>query len=289
MNKLQVGLVIPVFNVERTIGKVLASIAGSLPDDLAEILIIDNHSTDATLSIIRDKLAAHPDLAALATIIQHEENYGYGCSIKGGFDYFSKRDVSHVMVIHGDHQVDPTWLIEKLLTAIRLDDGTDLVLASRFKPESGIQNYSLLRKLGNYFFNATTTFCSGHHMSDSGTAMIVMRKALLQKVPFRKLSNSWQFHPQLNILLYGVPGVRIKEIPMDWADSDADSTVPLIRYGLILLKMLLLYWFKKNINRMSPVEIFPVESIPAHRRFTVVAQSVGRDFALTQEKVRRAL
>lgn len=289
MAKLQVGLVIPVFNVERTIGKVLASIASSLPDDLAEILIIDNHSTDDTLPIIRDKLAAHPDLAALATIIQHEENYGYGCSIKGGFDYFSKRDVSHVMVIHGDHQVDPTWLIGKLLMAIRWNDGTDLVLASRFKPESGIQNYSLLRKLGNYFFNATTTFCSGHHMSDSGTAMIVMRKALLQKVPFRNLSNSWQFHPQLNILLYGVPGVRIQEIPMDWADSDADSTVPLIRYGLILLKMLLLYWFKKNVKRMSPAEIFPVESIPAHRRFTVMAQSVGRDFALTQEKVRRAL
>lgn len=288
MAKLQVGLVIPVFNVERTIGKVLTSIAGSMTDELAEILIIDNHSTDATLSIINAKLAAHPDLAALVTLIQHEENYGYGCSIKGGFDYFTRRDVSHVMVIHGDHQVDPAWLIGKLLAAIRTNDGTDLVLASRFKPESGIQNYSLLRKLGNHFFNATTTFCSGHHMSDSGTAMVVMRQSLLQKVPFRNLSNSWQFHPQLNILLYGVPGVRIQEIPMDWADSDADSTVPLIQYGLILLKMLLLYWFRKNVKRMPPAEIFPVESVPDHRRFKVLAQSVDRDFVLSQEKVRLA-
>lgn len=288
MADIRVGLVIPVFNVERTIGKVLASIAGSLDDELAEILLIDNHSTDATRSIIRDCLAQYPDLAALVTVIEHAENYGYGCSIKGGFDYFSGRDVTHVMVIHGDHQVDPAWLIGKLLGAIRADEATDLVLASRFKPESGIQNYSLLRKLGNYFFNATTTFCSGHRMSDSGTAMIVVRNDLLRKVPVRNLSNSWQFHPQLNILLYGVPGVRIQEIPMNWEDSDAASTVPLLRYGLILLKMLVAFWFKKNVRRMSPLDIFPAEPIPAHRRFAITAQGGGRKLAAPPEKVRRA-
>lgn len=285
---IQVGLVIPIFNVERTIGKVLDSIASSLDEDIAEILLIDNRSTDATLSIVHDRLGVHTDLASLVTIIQHEENYGYGCSIKGGFDHFSHRDVSHVMVIHGDHQVDPAWLIDKLLFSLREDERTDLVLASRFKPESDIRDYSLLRKAGNYFFNTTTTMCSGHRMSDSGTAMIVARNSLLQKVPFRNLSNSWQFHPQLNILLYSVPGVRIREIPMNWADSDADSTVPLIRYGLILLKMLMLYWFRKNIRRTPAAEIFPVEPIPAHRRFTLAMDSVGRNHEFDQAKVRQA-
>lgn len=288
MSNIQVGLVIPVFNVERTIGKVIDSIAHSLDEDIAEVLLIDNCSSDATLEIVHQRLAAHPALAELVTIIQHEENYGYGCSIKGGFDHFSRRDVSHVMVIHGDHQVDPAWLIGKLLSSLRADERTDLILASRFQPESDIHDYSLLRKAGNYFFNATTTICSGHHMSDSGTAMIIARNSLLQKVPFRNLSNSWQFHPQLNILLYGVPGVRIKEIPMNWADSDADSTVPLIRYGLILLKMLLLYWFKKNIRRLQPSEIFPVEPIPAHRRFKLVMNSLNHDRVLDRPKVRQA-
>lgn len=288
MSNIQVGLVIPVFNVERTIGKVIDSIAHSLDEDIAEVLLIDNCSSDATLEIVHQRLAAHPALAELVTIIQHEENYGYGCSIKGGFDHFSRRDVSHVMVIHGDHQVDPAWLIGKLLSSLRADEHTDLILASRFQPESDIHDYSLLRKAGNYFFNATTTICSGHHMSDSGTAMIIARNSLLQKVPFRNLSNSWQFHPQLNILLYGVPGVRIKEIPMNWADSDADSTVPLIRYGLILLKMLLLYWFKKNIRRLQPSEIFPVEPIPAHRRFKLVMNSLDHDRVLDRPKVRQA-
>ena len=285
---IRVGLVIPVFNVERTIGKVLDSIANSIDDSIEEILLIDNCSTDSTLKIVKETVAAQPALAALVTVIQHEENYGYGCSIKGGFDHFSRRKVTHVMVIHGDHQVDPAWLIDRLMSSLRSDEKTDLVLASRFKPESDIHNYSLLRKAGNYFFNATTTLCSGHRMSDSGTAMIVARNSLLQQVPFRNLSNSWQFHPQLNILLYGVPAVRIKEIPMNWADSDADSTVPLIRYGLILLKMLMLYWFKKNVQRIPPSDVFRPEPMPANRRFKLIMSGIGRDHGFAQPKIRQA-
>lgn len=270
---LKVGLVIPVFNVEKTIAKVLSSIATAFTEDIYEILIIDNHSNDKTLTIIQEYLIKNPELSSHMTIIQHKNNYGYGCSVKSGFEYFSTRDVSHVMVIHGDHQVDPAWLMGKLLGAIKLKPDTDLVLASRFKPESSIENYSALRKFGNYFFNITTTFCSGHRMSDSGTAMIIVRNDTLQKVPYSNLSNSWQFHPQLNILLYGIPDIHIKEIPMSWADSEADSTVPLFRYGFILLKMLLVYWFKKNVLKKSPQETFPFDPIPANRQFIVFTES----------------
>ena len=244
-NNFKVGLVMPVFNVEKTISKVLDSVASTLDEGSLDILIIDNNSSDKTISIVQMYLQANPEFARHVTLIQHKSNYGYGCSIKSGFEYFSSKTVSHVMIIHGDNQVDPAWLMEKLIGTVKLKPDTDLVLASRFKPESSIENYSILRRLGNYFFNAMTTFCSGHRMSDSGTAMIIVRNDIINKVPFRNLSNSWQFHPQLNILLYGVPGIRIAEIPMDWADSEADSTVPLFRYGLILLKMLLWYWFKK--------------------------------------------
>jgi hypothetical protein len=118
-----------------------------------------------------------------------------------------------------------------------------------------------------------TTFCSGHHMSDSGTAMIIVRNDIITKISFQNLSNSWQFHPQCNILLYSLPDIKIEEISMDWADSEADSTVPLFRYGLILLKMLLLYWFKKNILKKSSQEIFPIDVIPVNREFSILYSS----------------
>ena len=281
MEGLRVGLVIPVFNVEKTIRKVLERVETMLLADDFEILIIDNHSGDDTLPIIYRCLAESPALAAHVTLIQHSANYGYGCSIKAGFEYFCERDVTHIMVIHGDHQVDPAWLIGRLLEPIKTQSNTDLVLGSRFERESSIENYSLLRRLGNYFFNAVTTFCSGHKMSDSGTAMIIVRREVLERIPFQKLSNTWQFHPQLNILLFETPGIRTEEIAMDWADSDAKSTVPLFRYGMLLLKMLTSYWAKKNLLSMSPADIFTAEPVPFDRRFQMV--SAAADGAVVQE------
>ncbi len=107
--------------------------------------------------------------------------------------------------------------------------------------------------------------------SNAGTAMIIIRTDVLCNIPFRNLSNSWQFHPQLNILLYGEPNISIQEIPMNWEDSDSDSTVPLFRYGLILLKMLLVYWVKRKAFKKLPHEIFPIDAIPLDRELVVIA------------------
>lgn len=267
--KLKIGLVIPIYNVESTIFKVLVSVASTLNQACFDVLIIDNGSSDKTISIVQGYLQENPRFAGHVTLIQNKNNYGYGCSIKSGFEYFSTKTVSHVMIIHGDHQVAPAWLMERLIGTVKSKPDTDFVLASRFKPESIIENYSILRRLGNYFFNAMTTFCSGYRMSDSGTAMIIVRNKIINNVPFRNLSNSWQFHPQLNILLHGIPDIQIEEIPMDWADSEADSTVPLFLYGLILLKMLVAYWFKKNVLHKLPQDTFPHDPMPKNREFVV--------------------
>jgi glycosyltransferase involved in cell wall biosynthesis len=279
---LKVRIVIPVFNVEKTIATVLEKLVRGIQGDISEILIIDNHSSDSTVSIIHDFLRENHPATARVTLLIHAENYGYGSSVKAGFEYFSTRDVSHIMVIHGDHQVDPAWLMGRLLEPMKVKPDINIVLASRFKSESNTDGYSPLRKLGNYFFNVTTHLCTGHRMSDSGTAMIIVQKDTLGKVPFINLSNSWQFHPQLNILLYSLPNVKIEEIPMDWADSDAASAVPLFRYGLILLKMLLLYWTKKHLLMKNSQHIFSIEPISPNRQFTVAIQIPGDDSRTTE-------
>ncbi len=274
MDKLKIGLVIPVFNVEKAIGKVLHSITGARLNEIHEILIIDNNSTDNTLQIVQDFLRNYSQFIGHVSIMQHVQNYGYGCSVKAGFDYFLARDVSHILLIHGDYQVDSATLIKSQLEVIKQNPETDVVLASRFKPESGIDDYSMMRTFGNYFFNVITFICSGYRMSDAGTAMILARNSTLHNVPVRTLSNSWQFHPQLNILLHGIKNIRIQEVPMDWSDSDVASTLPIVRYGLTLLKMLIGYWFKKNILRQPPHMLFPSDPMPAYREFKMLDTKV---------------
>jgi glycosyltransferase involved in cell wall biosynthesis len=270
---LKVGLILPIYNVEKTISNVLERIACAFDEASLDILIIDNMSSDQTILGVQLYLQSNPKFAAHVTLIQHKDNYGYGCSIKSGLEYFSSKIVSYVMIVHGDYQVDPAWLISKLIGSIKLKPDVDLVLASRFKAESNIEDYSVVRKIGNYFFNTITTLCTGHRMSDSGTAMIIVRTEILKKVPFQNLSNSWQFHPQFNIFLYSIPNVLIEEVPMDWADSEADSTVPLFGYGVILLKMLLVYWFKKNVLHKPSHSSFPKTPIPYNRQFVFLNKS----------------
>jgi glycosyltransferase involved in cell wall biosynthesis len=264
---VKAGLIIPVFNVEKTILRVLSAITPDILQHLAEILIIDNHSSDRTVELITQYMAENPTFAARATLVLHAENYGYGGSIKSGFTHFLSRPVSHIILIHSDYQVDPHWLIAQLVARTQADSTRNLVMASRFMPGSDTSDYSLLRRLGNHFFNVLTFVCTGVRMSDSGAAMMMVRKDILAAVPFANLSNSLQFHPQLNILLYGMPGIRIQEFPMTWMDSDAPSSISLFQYGWDLLKMLLWYRFAKTILRKKPEDIFPHEPVRADRKF----------------------
>lgn len=272
--QLKVGVILPVFNVEKTIERVLLSISEENIIHIAEILIIDNGSNDKTVEIIKKTLKRNKLLASLITLILHGKNYGYGCSIKAGFLYFSQRPVTHVMVIHGDYQVNPNWLMQRFFRTLDGSASLDVVLASRFTKESNTKGYSMVRRFGNYFFNTFTFLCTGLRMSDSGAAMIIMRRCVLEKIPFEGLSNSWQFHPQLNILIFDDKLLKIKEIPTNWEDSEAPSTVPLFRYGINLLKILIKYRYARTILKKDVLHIFNSDPMPTHRQFTVHQETV---------------
>jgi len=264
---IKAGLIIPVFNVEKTILKVLTALTPDIMEHIAEILIIDNHSNDRTVAIIQQYLTENPAFAQRVSFIMHEENYGYGTSIKSGFTYFLQRPVSHIIVIHSDYQVDPHWLIKNLVTTTQAAPECNLVMASRFMRGSDTSDYSIVRLLGNYFFNVLTYFCTGVHMSDSGAAMMMVKRDIMRDVPYADLSNSLHFHPQLNIFLYGMKHIRIKEIPMAWMDSEAPSSVSLFHYGWSLLSMLVWYRVAKTFLRKAPQDIFPREPVHPGRTF----------------------
>jgi hypothetical protein len=62
------------------------------------------------------------------------------------------------------------------------------------------------------------------------------------------------FHPYLNLLLFDGPGVKTAEVPLTWQDASVDNQFRLIRYGLGLLKVLVLYGLRRRILRRSPVQ-----------------------------------
>jgi glycosyltransferase involved in cell wall biosynthesis len=246
---MKLGVVVPVYNAEKTIIGTLERLDNISEVVEIEILIIDNKSQDSTLSRVNETFVEKPSLKQYTSVVAKDQNDGYGRSIKQGFDHFVNRDVSHIVVIHGDLQEDPYALINRHLTYLARNPSTNVVLASRFSSKSDIGSYSLKRRIGNHFFNLFTKVCTGQVLSDFGTAMLCISKESLSIIEYSRLSDSLHFHPQLNILFCETAEISIGEVELNWKDSEAGSSVQLIRYSLMLLKILSTYWWTKNIKR----------------------------------------
>jgi len=90
-------LVIPVFNEEGTLPRVLSEVRQVAPD--AEVLVVDDGSTDRSRHI----LAGRRDIR----VIRHDENLGYGQSLITGFTEGITQGYDVVITIDCDEQHEP--------------------------------------------------------------------------------------------------------------------------------------------------------------------------------------
>lgn len=265
--KREIGVVLPVFNVELTIEAVLMRLKDFSQLHTIDIFLIDNCSTDRTLALVEKFLSSHKTFSSQVSVIRHRQNYGYGCSIKAGFQHFQALDRDFVAIIHGDYQSDPYILLQSMVDEIHRDVEADIVLLSRFKSGSDLDGYSIARRVANQFFNLLTRICTGRKMSDAGTAIIILRTPLLDCINFAVFSNGWHFHPQLNIVLYRMANISIREIPMVWRDSDNQSTVPLFGYAFSLFLMLLRVGVHRIFGKGDIYSAMSLSPMPADRQF----------------------
>ena len=89
----RVAILIPAYNEERAIRRVVQSALAVLPD----VFVVDDGSTDATL----DQLAGLP-----IQLIRHASAQGKGCSLRDGFREILDRGFDAVVTMDGDGQHD---------------------------------------------------------------------------------------------------------------------------------------------------------------------------------------
>ncbi|MFH5210580.1 glycosyltransferase [Antrihabitans spumae] len=94
------SVVIPAYNEEHYIGPCLDALL-TQEDDLHEIIVVDNNSTDATAEVVRRYLADHPKLTYL-----NEERQGVAFARNLGFDTATGEILGR---IDADSRVYPNW------------------------------------------------------------------------------------------------------------------------------------------------------------------------------------
>lgn len=246
-------VVIPVRNVEKMISKVLHEIIEAFHFHKIEILVLDNASNDRTKENVYRVFQLFESRENLSLrYILNEKDLGYGGSLKKGLTLAKSSGYQWIMIAHGDDQADWSSITQLILATLKLNK-YDLVITSRFMRGSHIENYSLQRKLGNYFFRMITNELMRTKMSDPGAAIIAIKSEKLTLRWISDLRNDYLFHPGLNLIFF-TSDLSISEIPMNWRDASQPGEIKLIKYGFSLMKFIILVSVNRNIHKYSWVD-----------------------------------
>ncbi len=119
-------VMLPAYNEEKDLPALLHRIQCALEKWAKyQVVVVDDGSTDHTAQIVRDAAMKMP-----VELIQHPQNMGLGAAMRTGLKAAAQNsDV--VITLDADNSQDPE-LIRTMVQ--RLDEGFDVVIASRFQP-----------------------------------------------------------------------------------------------------------------------------------------------------------
>lgn len=212
-------VVIPAFNEAHGIG---STVSGLKPHGFAEILVVDDGSTDET--------AARAE-AAGARVVRHPYNKGNGAAVKTGI---REASTPVVLLMDADTQHDPA-------EATRLIGPVgeyDLVIGAR-----SLRDQSMVRAAGNAVFRALASWLTGRPIPDLTSGYrAAKRQALLDIIHL--LPNEFSY-PTTSCLSLMKSGRSVMFVPIQArARVGASKIRPLrdgFRFVLIIFKIVTLY------------------------------------------------
>ncbi len=142
---------IPAYNE----GAAIADVVRGAREYVDEVLVIDDGSTDATVS---------EAVRTGATVIEHETNKGYGGALKTAFREAKRSGADHLVILDGDGQHNPSDIPD--LLRVQREDEIEVVIGSRFAGEV-VSTLPLYRRFGLAVVNLLTNLSLGVVRSDS--------------------------------------------------------------------------------------------------------------------------
>ncbi|MDR2104193.1 MAG: glycosyltransferase family 2 protein [Deferribacteraceae bacterium] len=189
----ELSLVIPAYNEEKSIAELIENIVLNIQNFDYEILIIDDGSTDATLSEIKKCCKRYPN----TYYISFRKNFGKALALQAGFEN-SHGDI--VVTMDADLQDDPTD-IKRMLD--KLHEGYDLVSGWKVKRNDPIE-----KRLPSKLFNFIVAFFSGVKLHDFNCGFKAYRREVIQS-----LSLYGEMHRYIPVFA-ARNGFKIAELPV---------------------------------------------------------------------------
>jgi len=202
-NDLDVSLVIPAYNEETTIDKIVARVDKVLRETALryEIIVVNDGSGDTTWKRALNLSMTNNNVR----VIGYDVNQGKGYAIIKGFLY-SRGDV--VIFIDSDLDIDPSQ-ISSYFQALKYGD---LAIASKRHPQSVVK-VPLLRRFLSYGFHILVQLLTGLRIRDTQTGLKAVRRRALEPVFSVLTVRRFAFDVEL-LTIANLYGLKIIELPV---------------------------------------------------------------------------
>lgn len=246
MRKPKIGLFIIAYNAVNHLNKTIARIPKGVYDDVEEIFVIDDCSSDNSYYAALGYKAQYG--IDKLTVHRNEKNQGYGGNQKVGYQYAIDRGLDVVALIHGDGQYAPEALPSLLEPLVAGE--ADMVFGSRMsKPFEALKGGMPMYKfVGNRILTGIQNRLSGLNLSEYHSGYRLYATKALQQLPFESFTNTWHFDTQI-ILAMAERNLRIVERPIPTYYGDEICHVNGIPYAAHCL--LTTYQFYRNRKRRA--------------------------------------
>ncbi|MCU1324301.1 MAG: glycosyl transferase family 2 [Acidobacteriaceae bacterium] len=191
----QISIIIPVLNESESIGQVVASMLWHL---IAECIVVDNGSTDATAQIAQ---------AAGARIINSPRGYGAACKA-GSEAALSTSDILVYMDGDGSDIIDD---LPCLIAPIEANEA-DFVIASRIRGQRESGSMLPSQVFAGHLVGLLLRLTLGVRYTDMGPFRAI-RRTSLETLQMQELTYGWNLEMQIKA---AKQKLRILEIPVNY-------------------------------------------------------------------------
>jgi len=198
---MKLSIIIPAFNEENTIAKIIEKIYSAPLSIDKEVIIVNDGSSDNTGKILKELQEKYNFI-----LLEHRENQGKGAAIKTGISCASG---DFILIQDADLEYDPkdySVLLEPLLRG-----QADIVYGSRNlikNPRS-----SNLYYWGGQFISSFFNFLYKANISDINTGYKVFKKGILEELDLKEKGFSFCEEVTCKALK---KGYKIKEVPIHY-------------------------------------------------------------------------
>lgn len=243
---MKIRVYIPSFNCAAQVLRLLNDIKKYDEKFFDIITFIENCSSDNTLQELLDFKAKNN---STYKVIAHLQNYGLGGSFKTAVEDANLNNVDYLIWFHGDYQASIKDL--KLFFDMSKESNYECIFGSRFMKGSILNNYSILREIGNLFILKIYTLFLKTKIYELGSGLNSYRISSLPK----DIEN-WPNHIAFDAnLLFQFANKNTKWVPIEWNNTDQISNAKNFKVAFDLLKMLFSFKLVGKIKTSNTLKI----------------------------------